>query len=259
MVIFVFNEIFGNSFIKRVLNPILKTISRSSDRIVAFVDQKYVHDEKDIRIKELEEENAKLRRQLIDNTISEKELQDLNDLKKILNHKEEKIYKSHITADLIAKDANAFYTSFLISAGESDGVKRGDLVLSGNGLAGIVQDTQKDYSKVLSILDSQISISFKAVREDAVNGIASQNINVDAFSEMPSGMLKGYIFDNADVLVGDILITSGMGVYPAGIEIGEVYQVIEDRSNLLKYVIIKPYTNFNELNKLLVVNTRILE
>lgn len=259
IVVFVYNEIFGNSLIKRALHPFLKSTSKISNQVTNFIDQKYIHDSKDIRIKELEEENAKLRQQLIENTLNKKDLQDLNDLKRILNHKEEKIYSSYITADLIAKDSNDFYTSFLISAGYNDGVKKGDLVLSGNGLAGVVQDTQNDYSKVLSILDSQISISFKAVRGDVINGIASQNINADVFKDMPQGMLKGYVFDDADVLVGDILITSGMGVYPSGIEIGEVYQVIEDQSNLLKYIFIKPYTNFNELNKLLVVNTRILE
>ena len=72
-------------------------------------------------------------------------------------------------------------------------------------------------------------------------------------------MLRGYVFDNGEVLVGDILMTSGMGIYPAGIEIGEVHEVIQDNSNLLKYVIIKPYTNYNELSKLLVIDTRVLD
>lgn len=259
LLVFVFNEVFGNSLIKTVLSPVLEKLSKTTDGIMVFVDEKYVHDEKDRKIKELEEENRKLRKQLIDNVISEKELKELSDLKKMLNHKEEKIYDKHITADVIAKDGNAFYTTFLISAGSNEGVKKGNLVLSGNGLAGIVEDTQNEYSKVLSILDSQVSISFKAVRSDIVNGVASQNINSDVFDDMPKDMLKGYVFDNQDVLVGDILITSGMGVYPSGIEIGEVYEVIEDRSNLLKYIVIKPYTDFNTLNKLLVVNTRTLD
>ncbi len=258
-VIFVFNEIFGNSILRMALSPILEKVSKTTDTAINFVDEKYIHDEKDIKIRELETENAKLRKQLIDNVISEKELSELNDLKKMLNHKEEQIYDKHITADLIAKDGNDFYTTFLISAGSNDGVKKGNLVLSGNGLAGIVQDAQKDYSKVLSILDSQVSISFKAVRGDTINGIASQNINSDVFDNMPQDMLKGYVFENQDVLVGDILITSGMGIYPSGIEIGEVYQVIEDQSNLLKYIVIKPYTDYNDLNKLLVVNTRTLD
>ncbi len=255
----IFNEIFGNSIIKKMISPILESSSLTTSRIIQFVDSKYIHEDKDARIRELEEENANLRKELIDNTISKEELEELNELKIMLNHKEEEIYDTHIAADLIAKDANDFYTGFLISAGESDGVKKGNLVLSGNGLAGVVQEVQADYSKVLSILDAQLSISFKTIRSESIKGIASQNISSDVFDNMEQGFLKGYVFDNAEVLVGDILITSGMGVYPAGIEIGEVYQVVEDQSNLLKYVVIKPYTDFYDLSKLLVVNTRTLE
>ncbi len=259
LIAFSFNEIFGNSIIRKIFNPVLKGTSQLTNQVTTFVDAKYIHDEKDARIRELEEENAKLRQQLIDNVINENDLKELSDLKKMLNHQAEKIYESHLTVDLIAKNSSDFYTSFLISAGTQGGVKKGDLVLSGNGLAGIVQAVEKDYSKVLSLLDSQISIAFKTVRTDSVSGIVSQNIDSDSFENMPKGMLRGYVFDNGDILVGDIVMTSGMGIYPAGIEIGEVYQVIEDRSNLLKYIIVKPYTNYNELSKLLVIHTRTLE
>lgn len=257
--ILVLNEVFGSPIIRRIVNPILGKTSQATENVTDFVDEKYIHDEKQLRINQLEEENAKLRQALIESTIGEKELQELNDLKKMLNHKEELIYDTHISADLIAKDGNDFYTSFLISAGSNDGLKKGDLALSGNGLAGVVRDVQPDYSRVLSILDAQISISFKAVRSESISGVASQNIDSEAFNNIPDGMLRGYVFDNADVLVGDIIITSGMGIYPQGIEIGEVYQVVEDNTSLLKYVYIKPYTNFNDLSKLLVINTRTLD
>ena len=253
------NEIFGHSLIKMLVSPVLEVTSEGSQKTFDFINRKYIHDEKQTEIDRLEEENIKLRRELIELSAAQKDMSELMELKKMLNYKEEEIFENHLTADLIARDGNDFYTSFLISAGKDDGVKKGDLVLSGNGLAGVIQEAQKDYSKVLSILDSQISISFKAVRSDEISGIASQNIDSEAFLDMGEGMLKGYVFDNADVLAGDIVITSGMGIYPSGIEIGEIYQVIEDQSNLLKYVIIRPYTNFNNLSKLLIVNTRVLD
>lgn len=255
---FVMNEFFGNSIIKMGLNPVLEGSSQVVEKTSSFVNRKYIHDEKQAEINRLEEENAKLRKDLIELTMAGQDVSELNDLKKVLNYKEDNIYENYLAADLIAKDGNDFYTTFLISAGKEEGVKKGDLVLSGNGLAGVIEEAQKDYSKVLSILDSQISISFKAVRSDDISGIVSQNIDSEAFKDVPEGMLRGYVFDNAEVLAGDIIMTSGMGVYPAGIEIGEVYQVIEDRSNLLKYVVIRPYTNFNNLSKLLVVSTRVL-
>ena len=137
-------------------------------------------------------------------------------------------------------------------------IKKGDLVLSGNGVVGVVENVQKDYSKVLSIMDSNISMSFNAVRNEQINGIASQNINSEKFRKMEEGLLKGYVFEDAPILVGDILVTSGMGEYPKGIEIGEVFEVFEDDENLLKYITIKPYTNFNTLTKVMVVHSRVI-
>lgn len=256
---FAINEIYGKSLIKAFIYPILGHTSSITQGVAGFVDERYIHDEQQAEIVRLEEENAKLRKELIELSMAEKDISELNDLKKMLNYRDEKIFENYLSAELIAKDGNDFYTTFLISAGKGDGIKKGDLVLSGNGLAGVIEHSQDDYSKVLSILDSQISISFKAVRNDAISGIVSQNIDSESFQDMPEGMLRGYVFDNAEILAGDIVITSGMGIYPAGIEIGEIYQVIEDQSNLLKYVVIRPYTDFHNLNKLLVVNTRVLE
>ena len=67
-------------------------------------------------------------------------------------------------------------------------IKKGDLVLSGNGVVGVVENVQKDYSKVLSIMDSNISMSFNAVRNEQINGIASQNINSEKFRKMEEGL-----------------------------------------------------------------------
>lgn len=253
------NERYGTSLIRAVLYPIINRTASVTQTVTQFVDEKYIHDAKEAEIARLTEENARLRKELITLNQEQKDLEDLTELKKMLNYRDEKIFEQYLSAELIAKDGSDFYSTFLISVGEGDGVKRGDLVLSGNGLAGVVESVQSGYSKVLSILDAQLSISFQAVRSDAINGIVSQNIDAQSFENLENGFLKGYVFDNADILVGDIVITSGMGVYPAGIEIGEIDQVIEDHESLMKYVIIRPYTDFHNLKKLLVVQARVLE
>ena len=71
--------------------------------------------------------------------------------------------------------------------------------------------------------------------------------------------MKGYLFDKEEsVFTGDILVTSGLGLYPAGIQIGEVEGVVEDKSNLLQYIKIKPYVNFKTIDKVIVINPRVL-
>lgn len=256
----VMNEFTENSLLQKIVSPMVEAVTDATDNVANFVNEKYIHNQNELRIKELEEENSKLRKDLIENNINEKELQELKELKTMLNLKEEKIYDEYVTADIIAKDGNEFYSVFLVSAGSKDGVKKGDLVLSGNGLAGVVEYTYDDYSKIASILDTKMSMSFRIVRDDEITGIASQEIDSRAFDGIEKGLLKAYINDtDREVLVGDIVITSGMGIYPQGIEIGQVYEIVEDSSNLLKYIKIKPYTDFNKLNKVMIVNARIVE
>jgi len=254
---FVVNEIFGNSLIHKVISPVTGKVSNITDSASEFVDEKYIHDEDKNRIKELEETNSKLRKELIENVISKEELRDLNELKKMLKLKEEQIYDEYVTADIISRDGNGFYSSFLISAGKKDGITEGSLIIGGNGLAGVVETAYDNYSKAVSILDSKMAMSFRIARDENVTGIASQNLTSRAFENMEQGLLKAYCYEtDKEVLIGDIVITSGMGIYPEGIEIGEVYDIVEDTTNLLKYIKIKPYTNFADLNKVMIIKTR---
>lgn len=255
-IVFIYNEFFGISIIRKVAYPIMNVFSDVTNKTTGFIDEKYIHNEKDQKIKTLEQENEKLRKQLSDNIFSAKELKELNELKRVLNYHEEQIFEKYVSADIIAKDSNGFYTNFVISAGLAEGIKKGDLVLSGNGVVGVVENAQQEYSRVISIMDSSISLSFGAVRNEKINGIASQNISSEKFKSIDEGLLRGYVFEDAPILVGDILVTSGMGEYPKGIEIGEVFEVFEDDESLLKYITIKPYTNFTNLTKVMVVNSR---
>ena len=177
----------------------------------------------------------------------------------MLKLKEEAIYDEYVTADIISRDGNGFYSSFLVSAGKKDGITEGSLILSGNGLAGVVEVAYDNYSKAVSILDSKMAMSFRIARDENITGIASQNLTSKAFENMEPNLLKAYCYEtdkDKEVLIGDIVITSGMGIYPEGIEIGEVYDIVEDTTNLLKYIKIKPYTNFADLNKVMIIKTR---
>ena len=59
-----------------------------------------------------------------------------------------------------------------------------------------------------------------------------------------------------DVLPGDALVTSGLGVYPESIPIGEVEKVVDDKDKGLKNVIVKPYANFKDITDVVVIEPR---
>ena len=59
-----------------------------------------------------------------------------------------------------------------------------------------------------------------------------------------------------EVVQGDIIVTSGMGLYPEDIPIGEVEKVIDDKNKSLKSVVIKPYVNFKDVNDVMIIKPR---
>ena len=240
-----------------LLAPPNKMISSIKNSSVNFMGSVIPKNDKDKKIEELEAEVEKLRTQLIKNTVTESELKQLSDLKQSLNFIEEDYEKNYVTASIVGKNDGNYYTSFTISAGKNQNVQKDGIVLPGKGLVGRIYEVSDNYSKAISILDSKSSVSFQVLREERYTGIASQNVTMDYEYKDFEGYIKGYLFDiNYKVLPGDIIITSGLGLYPKGIPIGSIDKIIEDKNNLLKYVKIKPYVNLKKIDKVMILNPR---
>lgn len=240
-----------------LLAPPNKMISSIKNSSVNFIGSVIPKNDKDKKIEELEAEVEKLRTQLIKNTVTESELKQLSDLKQSLNFIEEDYEKNYVTASIVGKNDGNYYTSFTISAGKNQNVQKDGIVLTGKGLVGRIYEVSDNYSKAISILDSKSSVSFQVLREERYTGIASQNVTMDYEYKDFEGYIKGYLFDiNYKVLPGDIIITSGLGLYPKGIPIGSIDKIIEDKNNLLKYVKIKPYVNLKKIDKVMILNPR---
>ncbi|HSQ34275.1 MAG TPA: rod shape-determining protein MreC, partial [Peptostreptococcaceae bacterium] len=163
-----------------------------------------------------------------------------------------------ISASVVGKNDGNWYTTFVISAGSNQGVKKDSIVASGKGLVGIVYEVSSNYSKAVSLLDSRSSVSFQLLKDSKFKGVITQDVTIDTFNNSKdNGDLKGYMFDiSYNVVPGDVLTTSGLGIYPQGIPIGEVKKVIDDKDNALKYVIVKPYVDLKNLNDVLVIEPR---
>ena len=240
-----------------LLAPPNKMISSIKNSSVNFMGSVIPKNDKDKKIEELEAEVEKLRTQLIKNTVTESELKQLSDLKQSLNFIEEDYEKNYVTASIVGKNDGNYYTSFTISAGKNQNVQKDGIVLTGKGLVGRIYEVSDNYSKAISILDSKSSVSFQVLREERYTGIASQNVTMDYEYKDFEGYIKGYLFDiNYKVLPGDIIITSGLGLYPKGIPIGSIDKIIEDKNNLLKYVKIKPYVNLKKIDNVMILNPR---
>ena len=254
LVVFVFvidKNVSKDNIISKGISTIVNPVSRFfrnagntiREKVGGLTDEEINDlDELNLRVKKLEEENRKLREVVI----RSEALQNEYDMIKSTN-------LELIPSDITSLNNNSWYDVFTINRGLKDGVEMGDsVVMSGDdtaeameGLVGRVTGVYSDYSEVTAITDDTVRVSIRTIRSGD-GGI---------LGGMKSGELKAYMFDqNSDVIVGDEIITSGLGeVIKKDIYVGEVSKVETDDTEMKKLVYIKPGVDFKHLRRVYVV------
>lgn len=238
------------SFIENSLGNIARPVQK------IFTDVSYFFSEVTYPVRHvfiLSEENAKLkeelistRKQLIEQIMLKEEFVDLKELRKANNYARRNSYDNALAAEIIARDPGNFYSIFIVNAGKTKGVVKNSMVFDGNGLIGQVYECGDDWAKVLTLTDIKGGVSFQVLDasrkyDGIVTGTGSEE-------------LKGFLYDvDSEVKVGDILITSGVGIYPGGVVIGEVTEVSDLSSSLLPDIKVKPFVDFKRINRVLII------
>lgn len=237
---------FLENLIGSVITPVQLTLHSAGNavgsRLAPLVDV-WSYEAKNAQ---LTAENEKLRDDLIRATLTSQELNTLTDLRASLNYAKSQNINNFITCDIIAKDPGNWYNLFVINAGSKQGILKNSTVLCGEGLVGLVYEVGDDWSKVISVIDNKSAVGFEIMDiQNNFDGRVAGNID---------GSLKGYLYDpQAVVHTGQKIITSGLGIYPRGILIGEITEVIVNKDNLLKEIVVKPEVNFLKLERVFVI------
>ncbi len=165
-------------------------------------------------------------------------------LRALLNFKKS-IATSLLPAELVAFDPSGWFQTILIDKGSSDGVAQDMAVVSADGLMGRVIGVSSHYAKVLLILDANSAVD-ALIQRSRVRGVL-----VGLGRDL---CLLKYVQRNEDVQVGDQVISSGMGgVFPKGLLLGTVQEVVRGNSGLFQRVEVEPAANFNRLEEVMVV------
>lgn len=194
---------------------------------------------------QLKQELEELNKEVISLQLQKNDLEELRGLRETLRYIEENTIDNYITASVTGKDMGNWFNMFIINVGENHGVVKDSTVMNGDGLVGKVYETGGNWSKVISIIDNKSSVSFEVLRNNQYIGVIRGSVN---------STLAGYLIDpHAEVLVGDKLITSGLSVYPKGILVGSVKEVIKKEDELLKTITVEPSVNFKRVDKVFVI------
>lgn len=237
---------FSENQIGRIMTPIQKFLYMGSDFISDLINPIINIRKIDEENQKLKEENKKLKKKIIELTLLQQEKEDLENLRQVLKYISKKGIDSYVTCNVVAKDPGNWFNMFTIDAGFNDGITKNSTVLNEDGLVGLVYEVGANWSKVISIIDNRSRVSFKvlSVIED----------NIGLINGKGEATLKGYLIDpQKNIDIGDKIITSGLGIYPEGILIGKVIDVIAKKDELLKTIIVEPSVNFKRLDRVLVI------
>lgn len=196
--------------------------------------------------KELKEKNSRLEQSLRELEILKSENETL---KEYVNLKDK--YKNYetIPAYIIHKDISNYSSTIVINVGSNDGIEPNMTVIADKGLVGYILSTTENTAKVQTIIDTATSVSgiISTSREAIIlNGMLGSSNTLKAI----------YLPTDANVLQDDTVETSGLGgIYPKGIHIGTVKQVIETKNTTDRYALVETAVDFKKLETVLVIKS----
>ncbi len=238
------------TFIESKLGSLIMPVQKFFTSIGNFVDENTepiinVLNYKDLN-ENLSQENEMLKEQIVSLTMSQKEMSELNALKLALRFVDDNMNSGYISCNVVSKDIGNWFNMFTVDAGSKQGIIKNSTVVNGNGLVGLVYEVGENWSKVIAIIDQKSSVGFEMLRvNDDYDGILSGTTNYE---------LIGELFDpKAVVKVNDFIVTSGLGMYPKGILIGKIYEVVLDKDLILNRIKVTPAVDFKKINKVMII------
>ena len=230
-------------FIQKIFNTPIKFVS---DKIEYLSETKNLY-KKYTKLKEKVEKTELYYAQI-------KELQkEVTELKSLLDLNATLSEYTYINATVINRSMD-WYNTLTIDKGSKNGVKKGDAVITPNGLIG----------KIIKV--SNFSSAVKLLTTDEI----SNKISVKVISEKDSyyGLLIGYNKNNNiykiegitnlnEIKEGDMVTTTGLTDYfPSGILIGYVSKIVKDEYDLTNVVEVTPSVSFDKINVVTILNRK---
>ena len=152
-----------------------------------------------------------------------------------------------VPAYIISKDISNLSETMVINVGTDDGVYENMAVISADGIVGHTISATKNTAKVQPIIDTASSVS-------GTMNISRDNVMIKGILNETNKLKAVYIGAEADLVLNDTVETSGLGgMYPKGLKIGTLTEIVEAENITEKYAIIETAVDFSKLETVLVI------
>lgn len=232
-------------------NPFTSFVNSIQNSMVYLKNKIAGNDSFFVNIEEMKIENENLKKKNSELEQSLRELEILKaenaTLKEYVNLTDKYTEYTTYPAYVIQSDISNYSKIIIINAGKKDGIDVNMTVISDKGLVGHVISVTDYTAKVQTIIDtsSTVTSTISTTRDSIIaRGVIDSNNELQA----------SFIPTEANVLEGDSVETSGIGgIYPKGIHIGTIKQVVNTKNITNRYAIIETAVDFSKLETVLVI------
>lgn len=203
---------------------------------------------------QLLEENEALKQRIAELEAAAREGQDaleenqfLRDLLGLDQKHSDFVYE---TAQITARGASNWSSTLTLNKGSKHGVAENNCVVDQYGnLVGIVDEVSYNWCTIITVADPALEMGALISRTNTAAILEGD------FSLMGEGRLKlTYLPETTLLLSGDEVLTSGMGgVYPAGLKVGTIDEILTDASGMGRYAVITPSADLDGLRQVAVI------
>ena len=145
---------------------------------------------------------------------------------------------NRINATIIERNREYWFNNITINKGSNDGINLDMAVIDTNGLIGRISSVSDNMSVVKLITTNDTKNKISAVINNKVYGIINGYDNKNNYLEL-------IITELTEIKEGSIVETTGMGgVFPSGILIGKVHDVVK-KDDITRVARVIPSGNIN--------------
>ena len=151
-------------------------------------------------------------------------------------------------AEIIARDTDDPFGSFVINKGSLNDISQYDPIITDAGLVGYVSKVGLTTSKVTTILSPRLKVGALDNRTGD-SGVITGDITLSQ-----KGLCKmNNLIRSGKIAVGDYVVSSGEGIFPAGLLIGEISAIGNDAYTGTLYASVTPFTDISSLRSVMAI------
>lgn len=204
-------------------------------------------------------ENKRLKTRLDEFAALQAQVSDLekenSSLKELLDKQDSLRDFEPLHATVIARNPDQWEEKIILNKGSKHGVEKNMAVMTARGLIGKITVVTSFTSEVELLNTNNTNYRVSAYVQSEAGDTYGL---IEEYDSERNELLLKRLPPTSEVAKGELVVTSGLGgIFPKGILIGEVTEVVADEFGLTKTAYIKPHADFSIIDNVLITKREV--